>query len=201
MDVLTGHSLGDWLSVGDKPVVVGLLDPLIDDSSRPDVVHLWPQDRSLVQEQSRAVCVASRLREEDWDWVPLGHLVQLLVSGHLKRILRVAPLVGVQAEEVDGIVSVVAAGEVVLKHRTELGDVGCGVANWDLAHALRVAVCLHVAGCCLDEWCDLGLVGACDDLVANEDAEGIGVISEGVEVGSKSLVLRRGPDSSLLARC
>ena len=201
MDVLSGHGLGDWLSVGDKPVVVGLLDPFIDDCSRPDVVHLWSQDSSLVQEQSRAVCVASRLRKEDRDWVSLSHLVQSLVSGDLKGVLWVAPLIGVQAKEIDGIVGIVAAGEIVLEHWTELGDVGGGIANWGLAHTFRIAIGLHVASCCLNERCNLGLVGACNDLVADKHAERIGVVGEGIEVGSKGLVLRRGPDSSLLARC
>ena len=201
MDVLPSHSLSDWLGVGDETIIVGLLDPLIDYSSGPDIVHLWSQNSSLIKEEAWAVSVASRLGKEDWDWVTLSHLVQSLVAGDFKGILRVAPLVSVQSEEVDSIIRVVPAGEVVLEHWTELGDVGGGIADWDLAHALGVAVCFHVASGCLDEWGNLGLVGASNNLIADEDTKSVGIVGESIEVGGKSIVLGGGPDSSLLCKC
>ncbi len=164
------------------------------------MVHLRAQDRALVEEKARTVCVASRLREEYRHGIPLRHLVQRLISRDFEGVGGIAPFVGVEAEEVDCLVCVVAAGQIVLEHRAQFGNICGGIAHRDLAETLAVAVGFHVAGGGFDEWGDFGLVCAGNNLIADKHTESIRVVGKCIKISCEGFVLAVGPDCSLLLR-
>lgn len=91
---------GDFGTVGDQAVVVGFLDPFVDDGAGPDAVHCRAEDRALVLECARLHGVAARLGEEDGNVVVLGVGVERVVAGS-HHVVVPAPFVRVQAEHVN----------------------------------------------------------------------------------------------------
>ena len=181
----------DFGAVGYQPVVVGLLDPLVDDAAGPGVCHLAVQG-GLVVEGARADRVAARLGHEDGDAVVGRVGFEHVVPGGLVAAVA-APGVGVQREEVERLRGVAAAREVVLQHGAEGGNVGGGVADGDLAVVLCVAVGLHVAGGGLDVGRSDGAVARREHLVAHEEAGQVVVLLELVHDGGEGIALRRVP--------
>jgi hypothetical protein len=68
-------------SVLDETVVVGFLDPFVDDGTGPSVDHLVAEDGCLVVKCARSPNVAAGLGEEDGDVVFGGVLLQEDVAG------------------------------------------------------------------------------------------------------------------------
>jgi hypothetical protein len=167
-------------SVTDQAVVVGLLDPLVDDGAGPGVLHLRAEDGGLVVEIPRFGLVTTRLGEEDGDRVAGGVLLQLGVT---RRAVGggAAPFVGVEREEVQVFGAVGRASEVVLQHGTQTGDISRGISDGDLTVALGVSVRFNVARRGLDVGSSLGAVQRGEDLIANEHTGNIVVAVEGVQ--------------------
>jgi hypothetical protein len=66
-----------------KAVVVGFLDPFVDDGARPGVDHLVAEDGCLIGECAGTAYVAPGLGEEDWDIVFGGIFLQEDIAGGL----------------------------------------------------------------------------------------------------------------------
>lgn len=60
------------------------------------------------------------------------------------------PLIAVERKEIHAVGRVATTRQIVLQHRTKLGDVGGRVSDWNGAVALRITVGLQVASGSLD---------------------------------------------------
>lgn len=141
----------DLLTIADQTVVVGFLDPLVDNGARPVRGHIITEDGGLVVECARLGCVAARLREENGDVVVGNIFGERIVARDSVRGLT-TPLVGIEREEIEGLGRVVTASHVILKHWSETGNIGGGITDRNAPVAFRVAVRLGVASSCLYEW-------------------------------------------------
>lgn len=72
-------------AVVNKTVVVGFLDPFVDNGARPGVDHLVAKDGGLIIKCASSADIATSLGEEDWDVVLGGVLLQEDVAGGLVR--------------------------------------------------------------------------------------------------------------------
>ena len=86
-DVRTGGGGCDAGSVRYESVVVGFLNPLVDNSSGPGIGHFRAKNGRLIRESSRLWSIAACLGEEDWDVVLAGILLQLGVAALRKSLV------------------------------------------------------------------------------------------------------------------
>lgn len=123
--------------------------------------------------------VATSLGEEDRDAVVGG----ILLQEHIPRLVVVgvaAPLVGIEREEVKVVRTVSRASHVILQVRSQFRDVGCRVANRDIAVALVVTVRLHIAGGRLDIGCSNAVRACGQHLVSNEETSDVVIALESI---------------------
>lgn len=121
--------------------------------------------RCLVFKQPGCWLSTPSLRDEDRNVIASRILLQHRVSRPVVRALA-TPFIHVQGVEVRVDTGIVAAGHVILKHRTKTSYIRysgvntrrqhqgyalitCRIANRDLAVVLRVSVCLHISQCSL----------------------------------------------------
>ena len=167
------------VGVADESVVVGLLNPFVNNASRPGANHIWAENSSLIIECSLPTHVAASLRKEDGNVVAFGHGLEVAVSGRI--VCRsTAPFIRVEAEEVDNLVGFGTASEVILQHRSQFGDISCRVPDWDLAVLLLGHVRLHVCRSSLDVGCSEGASSRVDDLIPDPESCQIVVLLEDV---------------------
>lgn len=162
----------DRRSVANQTIVVGLLNPLVDDGSRPSIRHVITKDGSLVLKGTGRGGVAASLGEEDRDGVVSRVLLQTTVS----RLLiagRTTPLVGVQRVKVQAFGCILGTGHVILQHRSQIGDIGCRVTNGNLAIALLITVGLDVASSCQDIGGSSRAIGRGKYLISDQDASSV----------------------------
>lgn len=175
-----GRGVGGVGPVVDQAVLVCFLDPFVDDGAGPGGGHVGAEDGGLVVEGARRCGVAARLGEEDGDGVVGGLVLEGAVAGGFVGG-STAPLIGVQAEEVEALGGVGATGEVVLQHGPQFCNIGGGVADGDLAVALLVAVGFHVARGGEDVWGGWRAGRGREDLIPDEEARGVVVLLELIE--------------------
>lgn len=148
---VSGSRILDRRTVADQSVVVGLLNPLVDDGTGPGVRHLTAEDSGLVIKGTGGRGVATCLREEDRDRIASRILLQHIVAGH--GIAGVAaPLIGVQRVKVQALGRVAGARQIVLEHGPEDSNISSGVADGDFAIALLVPVRLDVPSSGKNVW-------------------------------------------------
>lgn len=110
---------GQLRTIADQTIIVRLLNPLVDDGSRPGIDHVWTENGRLVGKVARWDRVATIFREEDWHWIAFGEGLKFAVTGSHVRCGRATPLIRVQCVEIKSFCSVWSAHHVVLKHRSE----------------------------------------------------------------------------------
>lgn len=167
-------------AVADQPVIVGLLNPLIDNRTGPSAGHLRAKDRVLVVKGTRCGGVATRLGEENGNGVVRGILLQHVVSRNLVARLA-APLVGVQRVEVQALRFVLGACKVVLEHGAQVGDICSGIANGDVPVTLLITVGLDITGSSQNVGGGVGAIGHGQDFVADKDTGGVIKLLELIE--------------------
>lgn len=146
--------------------------------------------------------VAASLREEDRNVVLLDSSIELVVAGNGVGGIA-TPFIGIQSEEVHAIGRVGLTGEVVLEHRTEGCDISSGITDGDLAVALLVTVCLHIASGSKNVGRSNRVIDSGENFVADKETDGIVVLLEFVHGSLKSTSHGLGPgrflavDSSL----
>lgn len=158
--------------VANQTVVIGLLDPLIDNGAGPGVSHLMTKDGRLVLKRAGTMSVAASFGEENGDRIVRGILLEHIVT-RLDVARGTTPLVGVQSEKVQTITRILATSQVFLEHGTEFGDIRGRVSDGDRTVPLVVAISLDITGRGQDiRSCGGSLLGR-DDLVADKDATGV----------------------------
>lgn len=185
---VSSSGVGDGRTIADQTVVVGLLDPLINNRTGPGTIHLRAKNSSLVVKGTGGRGVATSLGEEDGNGVTSSVLLELIVTGNSVARLA-APLVGVQRVEVQALGGVRVACHVVLQHGAELRNVGSGVSNWDLTVTLLITVGLHIAGGGQDIGGGNGTVDSGQDLVSDKETGGVVVLLELIENGREMIIL------------
>jgi hypothetical protein len=158
--------------IANQPIVIGLFNPLVDHGSRPSVGHVVTKDGSLVLKSARRRGVAASLGEEDRDRVISCVLLQNIVS-RLCIAGRTAPFVGIQRVKVQALGCILGTGHIVLQHRSQIGNIGCGVTHGDLAITLLITVGLDVAGSRQDVRGSSRAIGRGEYLISDEDAGSI----------------------------
>lgn len=187
-DGVSGGRVGDGCAVADQTVVVGFLDPLVDNGAGPGVVHLGAKDSSLVLKGTGSRGVAASLGKENGDGVAGSILLQLAVSRD--RVAGVtAPLVGVQGVKVQLLRRVRSTGHVVLQHGAQIGNVGSRVADRDLAVTLLVTIGLHVTGSSQDIGGSGGVLEHGEDFIADKDTGGVVKLLELIQDCGEAVVL------------
>lgn len=174
-------------AVGNDAVRVFLLNPFVDDGTAPVINHLRAKNSILVIPQARTRDDASSLGEEDGNGEVLGVLLKLIVS-RPDIGTGVAPRIRVEGKEVDNLGRVAATGEIVLKRRAELQDIGRRVADGDLTIALSIAVGLHVAGGSLEIGGGGRIIFSSNVLISNEESQDVVVLLKGIHHRSIALV-------------
>lgn len=178
-----------WLvgwTVGNDAVRVFLLNPFVDDGTAPVIHHLLAKNSILVIPEARTGNDASSLGEEDGDGKVLGVLFKLIVSGP-NIGTGVAPRIRVEGKEVDNLRRIATTGEIVLKRRTELQDIGGRIADGDLTIALCVAVGLHITGGSLEIGSSGRIIFSSNVLISNEESQDVVVLLKGVHHRSIAL--------------
>lgn len=178
--------------VADQTVVVGLLDPLIDNGAGPGVSHLMTKDGRLVLKRAGAMSVAAGFGEENGDRIVRGILLEHVVT-RLDVARGSTPLVGVQTEKVQTITRILATSQVFLEHGTEFGDIRGRVSDGDRTIPLVVAISLDITGRGQDvRSSGRSLLGR-DDFIADEDATGVVELLEFIEDSLETVKLSLSP--------
>jgi hypothetical protein len=115
LDWRWGTAVNLPIGVIDKTIVIGLLDPFVNDASRPCVHHIRPEDCSLIVECSLTANIAAGFREKYRDIVTFCHGLEVAVSRGVV-CSSATPLVRIETEEIDDLVGIVATGKVILQH-------------------------------------------------------------------------------------
>lgn len=159
---------------GGHTVVVLFLEVHVDNTTRPDIVHLLAVERFDLRELTGLDSVAAVLSKEDGD----GVVLELLSTGLEARLLVVgvtAPRVDVVTPEVNAVIGVVAV-EVVGHLLTDVSIVVGGVTNTHRAVVLGLDVLLHVTDSGLDEGTGVGVVGLVGDFITSKETNDVGVL-------------------------
>lgn len=156
-------------------IVVGLLEVHVDDTTRPDLGHVVTVDGIDLGEGARGDGVAAVLGEEGRDRV-VGELGSACCVAGLFVGRVTAPRVDVVAPEVDGVVLVGTAVEVIGELDTDGRNISAGVANTNFSEAGGLDVCLGIADGGLDVGTGLGGVDRVGNLVTGEETERVGVV-------------------------
>nr|POE71943.1 hypothetical protein CFP56_11819 [Quercus suber] len=209
-DVQLGVLAGEGVIVGpqgggavgevvDQAEHVDLLRPFVDQAAG-EALHQRAVEGGDLVEDARHRVVTAVLAEEDGDGGVGEEGDQLVVAGGLEAGAGATPAVGVEAEKVGpGRVIAAATAVVALQvgpavHEDVVAiqsDVGSAVPDRDDAIGMGCDVVLQIA---LDGT-DVGGIDAraleiVDDLVAGEEAEGVGVGLEGLHDGEDVLQIR-----------
>lgn len=178
--------------IADQTVVIGLLDPLVDNGARPGVPHFMTKNGRLVFKRAGTVSVAAGFGEEDGDRIGRGILLEHVVT-RLDVARGTTPFVGVQTKEVETISRILATSQVFLEHGTEFGDIRGRVSDGDWTVPLVVTISLDIAGRGQDiRSCGGALLGR-DDFVTDEDASGVVELLELIEDSRESVKLSLSP--------
>lgn len=171
--------------------MVSLLDPFIDDASRPGINHLRTEDRLLIIECTLATNVAASLREKDGEAVSMSHSLKPTVSGSL-ICSRTAPFVGVETVEINRLIRLTTC-KVVLKHRTKLGNISSGVSdrNWSISLSRQVG--LHISNRGLDVWSRRRSLKSINNFISNPETTQVVILLELVHDLGKCRELFFGP--------
>ena len=96
-------------TIRNQTKVVDFLDPFINDSTTPILIHLRPKDGVLVNKGPRLRIVATGLRQEDRDREVFHLIGEAAVARDL--IGRLAtPFIDIKAKEVNAVIRIGAAG-------------------------------------------------------------------------------------------
>lgn len=174
---------GAFLGKVHETVVVGLLGVLVDDTAR-EALHLRAVNGANLGEDTGGGGVAAELGEEDGNVAGLEDVDELVVAGLLEAA-GAAPGVAVKSEHVTlgHIISITGerALEVVVRVCQDVADVGSRIADGDGPGYVLLDVILDVAGDSAHVRGDGGTrLLIVHDLVAGEEAEGVGVVLEGL---------------------
>ena len=181
----------------DKTVIVGFLNPFVDDAPRPGANHIRSEDGSLIIEGSLTTNVAARLREEDGYAVVFSHGLEIAVPRCLVCSIT-APLVRIEAEKINDLIRLVATSEIILQHGTQLGNISSRISNGNLSVFLGSHVGLQVSCGCLDVWSSRRSVSSVDDFVSDPEAPQVVVLLKDVHDFGKCCELIFCPDGTSL---
>lgn len=185
--------------VADQTVVIGLLDPLVDNGTRPGVPHFMTKDGRLILKRAGTVSVAAGFGKENGDWIGRGILLEHVVT-RLDVARGTTPLIGVQTEKVETINGILATSQVFLEHGTEFGDIRRRVPDGNWTVPLVVTVSLDITGRSQDIGSCGGTLLGRDDFVTDEDASGVVKLLELIEDRLESVKLSLSPLGVSLVR-
>lgn len=81
-----------------------------------------------------------------------------------------APLVGIEAEEINDLIRLVTTSEIILQHGTQLGNISSRISDGNLSVFLCSHVGLQVSRGSLDVWSSQGAISSVDNFVSNPEA-------------------------------
>jgi len=163
----------------DKTVIVGFLNPFVDDAPRPGANHIRSEDGSLIIEGSLTTNIAACFREKDGYAVVFSHGLEIAVPRCLVCSIT-APLVRIEAEKINDLIRLVATSEIILQHGTQLGNISSRISNGNLSVFLGSHVGLQVSCGCLDVWSSRRSVSSVDDFVSDPEAPQVVVLLKDV---------------------
>jgi hypothetical protein len=181
-------------SVGivDETIIIGLLNPFVDDASGPRANHLFSENCTLISEGSFAPNIAASFGEKDRDVVACGHSLEVDVSGRVV-CRRTTPFVRIEAIKIDNLIRFRATGKIILEHGSQFGDISGRVSNGDLSVFLGGHICLHIGGSSLDIWRCERASGSVDDFISDPESSQVVVFLEDVHDFGESEELLLGP--------
>lgn len=163
----------------ERTVVISLLEVHIDDTTRPNTIHLVTEERLNLSELARSNFVAAVFGEEDGDGVIRKLLGAVLIPGFgIRRIST--PGVDIVSPEVDTVLLGLTVEVIRQLHTDTLVVVGSISNTKTRPVVLGFDVSFHVPNSCFDKCACVSRLHGIGDLVAGKEPEGVAEPGHGV---------------------